>query len=298
MARLLFLGASVSQLPCIRYAREAGHEVIACDGDAGAIAFKYCHAWHVVDFSDSDRVAAVARAQHVDGILAVCTDRAVIPAAVVAQRLGLPGIGPDVARAMTHKPTMRRTLADAGVPQPAHAALTEHAGSVEGIPFPAVLKPADSGGQRGLYLIERDEELAERLPQTLVFSVGGEAMLEEYVVGTELNALIAVRDGEPTLLTLSDRLRPAGPGFGVGWIHSFPSSLPGDVLDRVRDVAYDAVRALGLQNGIAFPQLIATPEGRVVVVEVAARIAAGQMADLVRHGTGIELYEIAIAQAL
>jgi biotin carboxylase len=35
-----------------------------------------------------------------------------------------------------------------------------------------------------------------------------------------------------------------------------------------------------------------------VVVEVAARIAAGQMADLVRHATGIDLYEIAIEQAL
>ena len=34
------------------------------------------------------------------------------------------------------------------------------------------------------------------------------------------------------------------------------------------------------------------------VVEVAARIAAGQMADLVRYGTGIEVFEIAITQAL
>jgi biotin carboxylase len=252
----------------------------------------------VVDFSDIDRVAAVARAQAVEGILAVCTDRAVVPAASVAARLGLPGIGADVARAMTHKPTMRRRLAEAGIPQPAFAALTARDSGRGGVPLPAVLKPADSGGQRGLFLIERDVELAERLPATLAFSVGGEAMLEEYVDGTELNALIAVRGGVPTLLTLSDRLRHGGPGFGVGWIHSFPSSLPADVLARVAEVALEAVRALGLQDGIAFPQLIATADGRVVVVEVAARIAAGQMADLVRHGTGIELYQIAIAQSL
>lgn len=66
---------------------------------------------------------------------------------------------------------------------------------------------------------------------------------------------------------------------------------------EARDVAFAAVRALGLRDGIAFPQLIATTGG-VRVVEVAARIAAGQMADLVSFGTGISLFDIASAQAL
>ena len=122
-------------------------------------------------------------------------------------------------------------------------------------------------------------------------------MLEEYIDGIELNGILVVRDGEPTLITLSDRLRPGGLGFGVGWIHSFPSSLPTSTIDRARDVAFAAVRALGLRNGIAFPQLIADGDD-VRVVEIAARIAAGQMADLVRFGTGVELFDIAIAQAL
>jgi biotin carboxylase len=58
------------------------------------------------------------------------------------------------------------------------------------------------------------------------------------------------------------------------------------------------VRALGLADGIAFPQLIASPDGTVVVVEVAARIPGGQMADLVRHAVGVDLVEIALRQAL
>ena len=163
--------------------------------------------------------------------------------------------------------------------------------------MPAVLKPADSGGQRGLFMIERAAELAARLPETLAASRGGEALVEEFIDGSELNTLFAVRDGVPTLLTVSDRLRPVGPGFGVGWIHRFPSELPPTVVAEVVEVAGAAIRALGLRDGIAFPQLIASPRG-VFVVEVAARIAAGQMADLVRHGTGIEVFEIAIAQAL
>src|SRR5260221_9718885 len=100
MARLLFLGASVSQLAAIRYAKSAGHIVVACDGDPAAVAFPSCDVREVVDFSDVDAVTAVGRRERADGILAVCTDRAVVPAALAADPLGLPGIGLDVARPM------------------------------------------------------------------------------------------------------------------------------------------------------------------------------------------------------
>src|SRR5437763_6923906 len=118
MARLLFLGASVSQLPAIRQASADGHVVVACDGDANAVAFGFCDVAAVVDFSDVGAVAALAEREAVDGVLAICTDRAVVPAALVAERLGLPGLEPRVARAMTHKPTMRAELARCGTPQP------------------------------------------------------------------------------------------------------------------------------------------------------------------------------------
>jgi hypothetical protein len=146
-------------------------------------------------------------------------------------------------------------------------------------------------------MIAEAADVERHLDEALSFSPSGRAMLEEYVDGIELNGIMVVRGGEPTLVTLSDRLRPPGVGFGVGWIHMYPSSLDQTVLDRVRDIAFDAVRELGLRDGIAFPQLIAAGDD-VRLVEIAARIAAGQMADLVRFGTGIELFEIAIAQAL
>src|SRR5437762_6851272 len=52
----------------------------------------------------------------------------------------------------------------------------------------------------------------------------------------------------------------------------YPASIYGDQLALAERVAVQAVQALGLRNGIAFPQLIAEPDGGVAVVEVAARI--------------------------
>ncbi|HEX7626482.1 MAG TPA: hypothetical protein VF379_05445 [Gaiellaceae bacterium] len=301
MATLLFLGASVSQLPAIRYARDAGHRVVAVDGDPHAVAFPFCDVAESVDFTDVDRVAEVAVRFGVEGVLAISTDRAVPPAAAISARLGLPGIGIEVAQAMTDKALMRARLEESGIPQPAYVVLTDTTNLEEAcakITFPAVLKPVDSGGQRGIFRTETVEQVRTLLSGSLVFSRSGRAVLEEYVDGTELNAILVARRGAPTLLTLSDRLRPAGLGFGVGWIHSFPSSLPKGVLAEAEEVAVATVRALGLDDGIAFPQLIADDRGAVRVIEIAARIPAGQMADLVSFGTGINLFEIAIEQAL
>jgi biotin carboxylase len=301
VATTLFLGGSISQLPAIRAARADGHRVLVVDGDQDAIGFAEADAFAAVDFSDVPAVADFARAEHANAVLAVCSDRAVLPAALVAERLGLPGIGRDVACRMTDKAAMRACLADAGIAQPAHARVrdeAELAAAAERVGFPAVLKPADSGGQRGLFLVESHEAARDRLPAVLTASRGGAALFEQYVAGTELNTLVVVRAGTASLVVASDRLRPQGLGFGVGWAHRYPSALPRTTLERVRLTAFGAVEALGLRDGIAFPQLLADEQGDVYVVEVAARIGAGQMADLARLATGVDLYRIAFLQGL
>src|SRR5207302_11402923 len=172
---------------------------------------------------------------------------------------------------------------------------TRRAGDEVG--FPAVLKPADSGGQRGVFRVESLDDVDRHLHEALVASPSGEAILEEYVPGTEMNGIVIARDGEGILLTLSDRLRPPGIGFGVGWIHVYPTTIFGDTLAEAERVATHATHALGLRDGIAFPQLLVS-DGRVLVIEVAARIPGGQMADLARHAVGVDLVEVALRQAL
>jgi biotin carboxylase len=169
---------------------------------------------------------------------------------------------------------------------------------LDAVGVPAVLKPADSGGQRGIFYVESHDELDAHVHAALAESPTGEAIVESFHDGLELNGIVIARGGEAFPLTLSDRLRPPGAGFGVGWIHVYPASIYADVLAEAERVAVHAVHALGLRDGIAFPQLIVDDDGSVRVVEVAARIPGGQMADLVRHAVGVDLVEVALRQAL
>jgi biotin carboxylase len=297
---VLFVGAGRHQRRAILRAKELGLRVVAVDRNRDAVGLEHADEAHVVDFADVEGVIDVARRSGIDGVLTVSADRAVPVVAAVAEDLGLPGIGRQTAHLMTHKVAMRRRLAEGGVPQPRFAAVrvrreARPAGDTVG--FPAVLKPADSGGQRGLFLLRSADDLDRHLHAALAESPSGEAIVEAYTEGLELNGLVVARGGEPYLLLLSDRLRPQGEGFGVGWIHSYPSKLFGDVLEEAERVALRAVRTLGLRDGIAFPQLIVS-EGQALVVEVAARIPGGQMADLAFHALGVDLVEIALGQAL
>ena len=301
MKTVLFVGAGRHQRRAIEQARARGLRVAAVDRNADAPGLTSADVAEVVDFSDVGAVVEVARRIGVDGVLTISADRAVPVVAAVAEELGLPGIGTQTAHLLTHKRAMRDALGAAGLPQPPYASLRSTAdvdAALEKVTFPAVLKPVDSGGQRAVFRIESRQELERDLAEAIAESPTDEALLEEFVDGIELNGIVIARVGEPALITLSDRLRPPGIGFGVGWIHVYPPSIPPEQLRLAGQVAVEAVRALGLLDAVAFPQLIASPDGSVAVVEVAARIPGGQMADLVRHAVGVDLVEVALLQAL
>ncbi len=301
MKSVLFVGAGRHQRRAILRAQELGLRVVAVDRNPDAPGLATADVGEAVDFSDIAAVTEVARRHGVDGVLTISADRAVPVVAAVAEDLGLPGIGRETAHLMTHKIAMRRTLADAGVPQPRFAGardLQSARAALETVGVPAVLKPADSGGQRGVFFIGSEDELDGHLHAALIESGGGEVIVEGFHDGLEMNGIVIVRDGEAIPLTLSDRLRPPGIGFGVGWIHVYPASIYGFQLEEAERVVLHAVNALGMRDGIAFPQLIAADDGTLRVVEVAARIPGGQMADLVRHAVGIDLVEVALRTAL
>ena len=298
---VLFVGAGRHQRRAILRAKELGLRVAAVDRNPDALGLQVADIGKVVDFSDVAAVLKAVKRLRIDGVLTISADRAVPVVAAVAEALGLPGIGVETAHLMTHKVAMRRALADAGVPQPRYAALrtlSERRRAADEVGFPAVLKPADSGGQRGVFRVDSLDDIDAHLHEALIASPTGEAILEEFVDGVEMNGIVIARDGETIPLTLSDRMRPEGVGFGVGWIHVYPPTIPPDQFEESERVAAHTVRALGLRTGIAFPQLIAAPGGRVAVVECAARVPGGQMADLVRHAVGVDLVEVQLRMAL
>jgi len=296
---VLFIGAGRHQRRAIVRARELGVRVVAADRNPEAPGLEEADVGEVVDF-DVAALVDVGRTHGVDGVLTIAADRAVPIVAAVAEELGLPGIGREVAHLVTHKVAMRRRLADAGVTQPAFAAVrTLHEGrdALETVGLPAVLKPADCAGQRGLFLLRSVDDLEAHLHATLAESSNEEAIVESFHEGLEVNGLVVARGGEAEIVTLSDRLRPDGAGFGVAIAHVYPSTLFGDRLAEVERIAGHVVRALGIEDSVVYPQMLVTSD-RVLLIEVAARVPAGQMDQVAKRAVGVDLVEVALRQAV
>jgi biotin carboxylase len=300
MATVLFVGAGRHQRRAIRRAKELGLGVAAIDRNPDAPGLALADTSEVVDFSDVPAAVAAARRIGPDGVLTVSSDRAVPVVSAIADALGLPGIDAETARRATNKIAMRGHLALAGVPQPRYAALRtceDALAAVDEIGLPAVLKPADSAGQRGLSLVRSARELEARLAHALSESRRGEAILERFHEGVEVNCLAVARGGEVRLLTLSDRRRATGEGFGACLVHVYPTTVAGEAAAEVERVAAAAVRAIGLVDSVAYPQVLVSADG-VRLVEIAARVPAGLMDEVSRLGIGVDLVEIALRQAL
>ena len=299
MKTVLFVGAGRHQRRAIQRARELRVRVVAADGNADAPGLSEADEAEIVGF-DVPALAEIGRRHSVDGVVTIASDRAVPVVAAVAEELGLPGIGREVAHRVTHKVAMRRRLAEAGVTQPAFAAVrTIHEGkdALETVGLPAVLKPADCAGQRGLFLLRGIDDLEAHLHAALAESTNEEAIVESFHEGLEVNGLVVAREGEPEIVTLSDRLRPEGAGFGVAVAHVYPSSLFGDRLEEVERLAGHVVRALGIRDAVVYPQMLVTDDD-VLLIEVAARVPAGQMDQVAKRAVGVDLVEVALLQAL
>jgi biotin carboxylase len=233
---VLFVGAGRHQRRALQRVKELGVRLVAVDRNPEAPGLEIADVGEVVDFADVAAVADVGRRHGVDGVMTFAADRAVPVVAGVAEALGLPGIGTETAHLMTNKIAMRRRLADVGVPQPRFAAIRhvrEVGAAAEAVGFPAVLKPADSAGQRGLFLVASADDVERHLHAALAQSIEEEAILESYHAGLEVNGLLVAREGEVTVVTLSDRWRAAAAGFGVALAHVYPSTLFGDALAEV-----------------------------------------------------------------
>jgi biotin carboxylase len=292
---VLFVGAGRHQRRAILRAKELGLRVVAVDRNPDAPGLAAADAGEAVDFTDVAAVTEVARRHDVDGVLTVSATARCRSSPRSPRRWAHGDIGPHDAQDRDAADACRRR-----VPQPLAGArdMLSARAALDVVGVPAVLKPADSGGQRGIFYVESQDELDAHVHAALAESPTEEAIVEGFHDGLELNGIVIARGGEAFPLTLSDRLRPPGIGFGVGWIHVYPASIYADMLAEAERVAVHAVKALGLEDGIAFPQLIVSDDGSVDVVEVAARIPGGQMADLVRHAVGVDLVEVALRQAL
>ena len=295
-------GGSRSQLGLLRQARALGHAVCVIDGAETAPLFAEADHRIVRSFADVDGVLAELAQLGIEPV-AVATmgsDQAVLPTAQLAERLGLPGLPVRTAEIVADKRKMRAAFEEAGVDSPRGRELSnldEARQALGEVGVPAVVKPVDGSGQRGVTEIRSAEELQAAVERALAASRAGAAVLERYVEGDEYTVNGFLLDGEYFPMSVTRRLLHPPPPLGVCIAHRYPSNLPPDGERELFRLADATSRAVGIESGPSYVQ-VRVGNGRPWTIEVGARLGGGKDAELAKLVTGFDAIRANVLWAL
>lgn len=295
----MLLGAGVFQIAGIQSAKRMGYEVIAIDSNPDAPGLPLADHYEIVSTTDSDAALEIAARYGVQGVMTMSTDTCVPAVSLIAEKLGLVGIGVETAVRATNKLCMRQCFEAAGVPSPRFKGVStfEQARvALDEIGLPAMLKVPDSSGSRGASKIEHVSQLQAGFRYATESTKADFVLIEEFMAGTEVGGEAFYYDGDLLICLVTNKAITPPPHY-VPLGHSLPSRFGKDVQLEIQKAVYDGIRALGIESGpVNFDVMVTEDDCRII--ELGARIGGTCLPSIVRYHSGIDTVEAAILVAM
>jgi S-sulfo-L-cysteine synthase (3-phospho-L-serine-dependent) len=254
-------------------------------------------------------LAVLGEVQREAGVDAVLTlsEFYVTAVAALAAALGLPGLNPEAARLCRHKPSTRRVLADAGLRTPEFHLLHSRKQAQELaplMPYPCVVKPPSDSSSCGVRMVQTPDEFLAHFETLHAWSknvrgqaLDGTVLVETLLDGPEYSVeTFTLEAGVTHVIGVTDKHLSAAPHF-VELGHDFPSRAGTTITESLASTVLQALNAVKFDFGPAHTEIRLTQEGPAVV-EINPRLAGGMIPELVKHATGIDIFEAWISLLL
>ena len=241
------------------------------------------------DFSSRETIlqALDGIKQPIDAVMTTY-ENFILPGAIIAERLGVPGLPVAAAEACTDKELMRQLFAKAPEPISPAFQVVQREGDLKQFAanhdFPFILKPANLA--KSLLVTKnhdldelianykKAQEQIERVYKRYAPHRQPKLLVEEFLEGS-IHSVDAFIDGagEPHVL---DQVVDYQTGYDIGYDDNFhysrllPSELSPELIAQVRHVASLGCKSLGIKNSPAHIEIILTKNGPRIV-EIGAR---------------------------
>jgi biotin carboxylase len=289
-------------------AKEMGHTVVMSDRDPHAPGFAFADSCLIADVYGATETAAAAerynrKIRKIDGVICVAAD-APITAAMVAQRLRIPGLPIHVAELACDKLVMKKCFASAGVAVPWFAEVRtpqelQRVAIERGRDL--VIKPADRSGSRGVQRVAQVEDLTAAFVLARSHSPSERVMVEQYLSGPQVSTESVVMGGRCFTPGFSDRNYEYLERYAPFFIENggdLPSHLPEATQAKVRDLVARAASAMGITDGTVKGDVV-VHDGEPYMIELAARLSGGFFCTReIPLNTGVDFIGAAIKVAL
>ncbi len=297
-AKIMILGAGLHQLPAIRKAVALGYRVITVDYLPDNVGHAYSHQYVNVSTTDLEGVLQAAVRLKIDGICTFSSDVALPAVGYVCDHLGLPGITREIAETLSNKDKFRSFMARHGKSTPRFISgekFEELYGRMGELRLPAMVKPVDSSGSRGITKLEtRDaDKAAAAFHKAQGFSRSKTVCIEEYLEGTEVGGDGFLVDGRFAFIAVTHKYLD---NFIVTG-HRLPTAISPRDRAAVVDTLEDCCRTLGYRSGpLNFDVIL--DDDHTTIVEMSARTGGNGIPAIIRRATAVDVEAAAVKMAM
>lgn len=296
MSKIMVVAGGSWQCPIVKTAKEMGHHVLCSNLYEDSPAFEFADEGKVANVLDKEKNLEMAKDYHPDAVLTEQTDIAVPTVAYIAEKLGLKGIGVEVATRFTNKFLMREYASKAGIPMPKYKLchLVEEAVSfLEKNPI-AIIKPIDSQSSRGIHIVKTRDDIEKYYADCVQYSNAEKAILiEEFIEGTEFT-VDGVKTSSEYVVTAVSEKNHYKYNLNVANKLFFTQSNDKYDYDRLRKENADMIAAMGLPFGLTHTEY-KYRDGKFYLIETAARGGGTKISsDIAKLVSGIDCNRLLI----
>ena len=288
----IVLGGTVPHCYLIQLLKKRGYHTVLIDYTPNPPAKAFADE-HVQESTlDKDTVLQVAREKNAALVISTNVDQANVTCCYVAERLGLPHpYSYETALNVTDKKRMKQIMWDHDIPTSRYVVVKDLNG-LQGVQlhYPLIVKPADSNSAKGVKRVESEDELRKYLPEALVFSRNGFAIVEEFKEGKEISAYGVVVNGQAKLIMHQERISVYDGVDRVIKCYSSlaPSRISEHAVTKAEMILAQIAQAFGLDNTPLFFQGIVQGD-EISVIEFAPRVGGGISFRTIMDGTGFDM---------
>lgn len=293
MKRLLIMPAGLVHMHCIRQAVEMGYYVITCDNQPNNPGHALAHEHYIVSTVDKEGVLDLARRLKVDGVVNYASDVSAPTAAYVCEQLGLPTSPLKSVEILTKKHLFRQFLRENGFNSPkakSYFSLEEAEKEKESFRLPVMVKPVDSAGTKGVNKLTDWSQLSGLVEDAMHYSIDKRFIIEEYIekVGGQISGDAFSVDGKLVFCSFGceyyneKAIKDFCP-VGEFW----PSTIEKKYMDQLAEDLQRIFTLLHMGTTEYNVEAVVDKEGKVYIIECAARAGGSLIPQMINYTTGI-----------
>jgi carbamoyl-phosphate synthase large subunit len=290
-----------------RVLRREGYRVVLVNSNPATIMTdpEWADATYIEPL-DAETVAEVIERERPDALLPTLGGQTALNLAIelheagVLERFGveLLGASAEAIRRAEDRLAFRAAAEGAGLPV-AESCVVASVEELDGVPLPAIVRPAFTLGGTGGGLARTRGQLDAIVARGLAASPIGQVIVERSLEGWQEHELEVMADaaGNCVVVCTIENLDPMGVHTGDSWTVAPQQTLPDAELQRLREAAFACARAVGVATGGANVQFAYEPATReLVLIEMNPRVSRSSA--LASKATGFPIAKLAALLAL